>query len=182
MKSGRILKTFSLKDGGTVVLRTPKWEDLDDLLGLINSLVEEKAEIIMDQRLSRDQEAEWLTDVLLRLEKDQIFLLAAEVDGKVIASSDLHLGRGSEKHSGVVGIAIKNGFRDMGIGTWMMRVMMTEAQRIGLRVLVLSVFASNKRAIHVYEKLGFVQTGRVPKKYFKDGKYIDEIAMAKLLE
>lgn len=182
MKSGRILETFSVKGGGTFVLRTPKWEDLDDLLVLINSLVEEKAEIIMDERLSREQEAEWLSDVLLRLEKGQIFFLVAEVDGKVIASSDLHLGRGSEKHAGSVGIAVKSGFRDMGIGTLMMRAMVKEAQRIGLRVLVLSVFATNKRAIHVYEKVGFVQTGRVPKKHFKDGNYIDEIAMTKLLE
>jgi putative acetyltransferase len=108
--------------------------------------------------------------------------LIAEVDGKVIASSDLHLGRGSEKHAGAVGIAIKSGFRDMGIGTWMMRAIVKEAQTIGLRVLVLSVFATNKRAIHVYEKLGFMQTGRVPKKHFRDGKYIDEVAMARLLE
>ena len=182
MKSGRMLETFSVKDGRTVVLRTPKWEDLDDLLNLINSLVEEKAEIIMDEMLSRDQEAEWLSDVLLRLEKDQIFFLVAELDGKVVASSDLYLGRGSEKHSGAVGIGIQKGFRDLGIGTWMMRTMVQEAQRIGLKVLVLSVFATNERAIHVYEKLGFVPTGRVPKKHFKQGKYVDEIEMAKLLE
>jgi len=57
-----------------------------------------------------------------------------------------------------------------------------EAQRVGLKVLVLSVFATNERGIHVYEKVGFVQTGRVPKKHFKEGKCIDEIAMAKMLE
>lgn len=182
MKSGKILKTFSVKDGRRVVLRTPKWEDLDDLLELINSLVEEKAEVIVDEKLSREQEAEWLSGVLLRLEKDQIFFLVAEVDGKVVASSDLHLGKGSEKRAGVVGIAVKSGFRDLGIGTRVMRAMVKEAQRIGLKVLVLSVFATNVRAIHVYEKVGFVQTGRVPKKHFKEGKYIDEIAMAKLLE
>jgi len=182
MKSGRILETLSVKDGRTVVLRTPKWEDLDDLLELINSLVEEKADIIVDEKLSREQEAEWLSSVLLRLENNQIFFLVAEVDRKVVASSDLHLGRGSEKHSGAVGIAVQSSFRDLGIGTWMMRTIVKEAQRIGLKVLVLSVFATNKRAIHVYEKLGFVQTGLVPKKHFKKGKYVDEIAMAKLLE
>ncbi|MGB8779432.1 MAG: GNAT family N-acetyltransferase [Candidatus Bathyarchaeia archaeon] len=182
MKSGKILETFSAKDGRRVVLRTPKWEDLDDLLELINSLVEEKAEVIVDEKLSREQEAEWLSGVLLRLEKGQIFFLVAEVDGKVVASSDLHVGRGSEKRASAVGIAVKSGFRDLGIGTRVMRAIVKEAQRIGLKVLVLSVFATNKRAIHVYEKVGFVQTGRVPKKHFKERKYIDEIAMAKLLE
>ena len=73
MRSGRILETFSVKDGRTGVLRTPKWEDVDDLLELINSLVEEKAEIIVNEKLSREREAEWLSNVLLRFEKDQIF-------------------------------------------------------------------------------------------------------------
>jgi len=51
-----------------------------------------------------------------------------------------------------------------------------------LKVLTLAALETNKCAIHVYEKVGFAQTGRVPKKYFKDGKYIDEIIMTKLLE
>jgi RimJ/RimL family protein N-acetyltransferase len=182
MKSGKILETFSAKDGRRVVLRTPKWEDLDDLLELINSLVEEKAEIVMDEKLSREQEAEWLSDALLSLEKGQTFFLVAEVDGKVVASSDLRVGKGSQKRAGAVGIAVKRGFRDLDIGTRIMRAIAKEAQRVGLKVLVLSVFATNKRAIHVYEKVGFVQTGRVPKKHFREGKYVDEIAMAKLLE
>jgi RimJ/RimL family protein N-acetyltransferase len=182
MKSGKILETFSAKDGRKVVLRTPEWEDLDDLLELINSLVEEKAEIVMDEKLSRDQEAEWLSDALLGLEKGEVFFLVAEVDGKVVASSDLHVGKGSHKRAGSVGIAVKSGFRDLGIGTRVIRAIVKEAQRIGLKVLVLSVYATNKRAIYVYEKVGFVQTGRVPKKHFREGKYIDEIEMAKLLE
>jgi len=182
MKSGMIVETFSVRDGRTVVLRTPKWEDLDDLLELINSLVEEKAEVVVDETLSREQEAEWLSGVLLRLEKGQLFFLVAEADEKIVASSDLHLGRGSEKRSGAVGIVVKSGFRGLGIGSRVLGVMVKEAQRVGLKILVLSVFATNERAIHVYEKVGFVQTGRVPKKHFREGKYVDEIAMAKVLE
>ena len=154
---------------------------MDDLLELINSLVEEKAEIIVDEKLSREQ-ARALSDALLSLEKGLIFFLVAEVDGEVVASSDLHVGKGSQKRAGAVGIAVKSGLRDLGIGTQIMRAIVKEAQRVGLKVLVLSVFANNECGIHVYEKVGFVQTGRVPKKHFKEGKYIGEIAMAKLLE
>ncbi|MGB9756228.1 MAG: GNAT family N-acetyltransferase, partial [Candidatus Bathyarchaeales archaeon] len=57
-----------------------------------------------------------------------------------------------------------------------------QASKMGLKVLTLSAFATNRRAIHVYEKVGFVQTGVIPRKHFKDGKYIDEIIMTKLLE
>jgi RimJ/RimL family protein N-acetyltransferase len=182
MNSGKVMEIFSLRDGRRVVLRTPKWEDLDDLLELVNSLVEEKAEIIVDEKFSREQEAQWLSDVLVRLEKQQICFLVAEVDGEVVASSDLHRGSGSEKHVGAVGIVVKRGFRDLGIGTRVVEAMVKEAQGMGLKVLTLSVFGTNTRAIHVYERAGFVQTGLVPKKHFREGKYIDEIAMAKLLE
>jgi len=48
--------------------------------------------------------------------------------------------------------------------------------------LTLSVYATNRHAHHVYQSAGFVDTGRIPKKFFKDGKFIDEIVMAKVLE
>ena len=60
--------------------------------------------------------------------------------------------------------------------------MIEQARAVGLKLLTLSVYATNERARHVYQKLGFVETGRIPKKFFKDGKYVDEITMAKVLE
>jgi RimJ/RimL family protein N-acetyltransferase len=158
MKSGKLVRHFFAKDRREVILRTPRWEDLHDFLDLINSLVEE------------------------RVEKDELFFVVAEVDGKVVATSEIDRRTGYEEHVGVIGIAIKSGFRDMGIGTEMMETLIKHAEKMGLKVLTLTAFASNRRAIHVYEKIGFVQTGRVPKKHFKDGKYIDEIIMTKLLE
>ncbi|MGQ9529805.1 MAG: GNAT family N-acetyltransferase [Candidatus Bathycorpusculaceae bacterium] len=182
MKAGKVMRSFSAKDGRRVVLRTPKWEDLDDLLELINSLVEEGAEIIRDEKVSREEEIDWLSKTLASLEKNEIFFLVAEVNGRVVASSDIHPLKGFEKHVGVLGIVVKRGFRDLGIGTEIMKTLVEQAQKMGLKVLTLSVFATNKRAIHVYEKVGFVQTGIIPKKLFKDCKYIDEIIMTKLLE
>jgi len=111
-----------------------------------------------------------------------MFYLVAEVDGKVVAVSEISKRSGYEKHVGVIGIAIRSEFRDLGIGTEMMNALVEQAQEMGLKVLTLTAFATNKSAIHVYEKVGFLQTGRIPKKHFKDGKYIDEIIMTKLLE
>jgi RimJ/RimL family protein N-acetyltransferase len=182
MKSGKIVRSFFAKDGRKVVLRTPKWEDLDDFLELINSLVDEKAEITRTEKATREEEIDWLSKALSRLEKDETFFLVAEVDGKVVATSEINKRSGYQKHVGVIGIAIRSGFRDLGIGTEMMKALVNQAQEAGLKVLTLTAFASNKRAIRVYEKVGFVQTGRVPKKHFKEGKYIDEIIMTKLLE
>ena len=182
MQHGKVFRKFSAKDGREVILRTPRWEDLDDLMELINSLVDEKAEIARTDKVTREDEVEWLPKVLASLEKDELFFLVAEVDKKVVASSDIHILSGNEKHVGVLGIVLKSGFRDLGIGTEMMKTLVEQAMALGLKVLTLQAFATNKRAVHVYEKVGFVQTGRVPKKHFKDGQYVDEVIMTKLIE
>lgn len=182
MKSGKLVGRFTAKDGRKVVLRTPRWEDLDDFERLINSLVEEKADIIRNEKVTREEEIDWLARTLSNLEKDEIFFLVTEVDGKVVASSDIHPLHGWESHVGMLGIGIKRGFREIGLGTEMMKALETQARKMGLKVLMLSAFATNKRAIHVYEKVGYVQTGYIPKKHFRDGQYIDEVIMTKILE
>jgi RimJ/RimL family protein N-acetyltransferase len=182
MQLGKVFRKFSARDGREVILRTPRWEDLDDLMELINSLVDEKAEIARTDKVTREDEVEWLPKVLARLEKDELFFLVAEVNGKVVASSDIDILTGNEKHVGVLGIVLKSGFRDLGIGTEIMKTLVEQAMALGLKVLTLQAFATNNRAVHVYEKVGFVQTGRVPKKHFKDGQYVDEVIMTKLIE
>lgn len=182
MKSGKIIRQFSTKGEHKVILRTPRWEDLDDFLELINSLVEEKANILKAEKVSREEEIDFLSGVLNRLEKDEMFYLVAEVNGKVVAVSEITKRRGYEKHVGVIGIAIMEGFRGLGIGTEMIRTLIKKAQEMSLKVLTLTAFANNEPAIHLYEKFGFTQTGVIPKKFFKEGKYIDEIIMVKVLE
>jgi RimJ/RimL family protein N-acetyltransferase len=182
MKAGKPVKAFTAKDGHKVLLRTFRWEDLDDLQEVINSLVEEKAEITRTEKVSREEEIDWFSGALGRLEKNQTFYLVAEVDGHVVANSEINRRSGSEKHVGGIGIAIKNGFRDIGVGTEMMNALVEQARKMGLKVLTLTCFATNKRAMHVYEKVGFVQTGRIPKKHFREGEYVDEIIMTELLE
>jgi RimJ/RimL family protein N-acetyltransferase len=183
MKPGTIIRTFTAKDGRRVVLRTPTWNDLDDLLSVINSLVEEQANILVDEKVSREDEVDWLSKALARLEKDETIYVVAEVDGKVVGNSEL--GRktnGRDKHVGTIGIAIRDGFREIGIGTEMIKTQIDQAKSMGLKVLTLSAFANNERAHHVYQKVGFADTGRIPKKFFKEGNYIDETLMAKVLE
>ena len=182
MKTGEILKKFSAKDGRSVVLRTPEWRDLDDLLELINSLVDEKAEIYITEKFTREDEAEWLTKALSRLEKDEQFFLAAEVDNKVVALSDFQIKEGDpEQHPGVLGIIVRNGYRDLGIGTEIMQTMLEQAASFGFRKVTVNAFATNKRAIHVYKKVGFIETGIMRNRHFRQGKFIDEVIMTKLI-
>jgi len=51
----------------------------------------------------------------------------------------------------------------------------------GLYKVFLSVFDSNKRAIELYRKAGFVQEGRRPCQYMINGQCVAEILMGLLL-
>jgi RimJ/RimL family protein N-acetyltransferase len=182
LQTGEILKQFNAKHGRNVILRTPRWRDLDDLLELINSLVDEKAEIYITQKFTREEEAEWLLKVLSRLEKDEQFFLVAEVDKKVVALSDFQLKEGDKEHRiGAFGIIVKNGFRNLGIGTEIMNTLLEQAAFFGLRIVTVNAFATNKAAIHVYRKVGFVESDIIPERHFRQGRLIDEIIMTKVI-
>jgi len=117
MRPGEILNRFTGKDGREVVLRPPRWEDLDDLMEYINSLVDEGADIAKDQKVTREQEADWLARELTEIEKGNIFSVVAEVDGKVIASSEIAKRGGYSRHVGGLGMGTRKGYRGIGIGT-----------------------------------------------------------------
>jgi hypothetical protein len=61
MKKGTIYRSFNSKDGRQVTLRAPKWSDINDFLYFINSLVEEKAMILMNDKQTRDNEIGWIS-------------------------------------------------------------------------------------------------------------------------
>ena len=170
-------KVFTAKDGRKVVLRSVKWEDLDDLLEMINSLVEEDADITRTKKVTRAEEAEWLGRYLAQMEKKEIINCAAEVKGKVIANSEIGKREDPMSHVGGFGIAIKQGYRNIGIGTQIMQSLIEESKKAGLRILVLDVFNSNCIAKHLYRKMGFKEAGRIPKGIHKNGEYVDLIRM-----
>jgi hypothetical protein len=74
MKAGTTIREFYAKGKRRVILRTPRWEDLDDMFEMINSLVEEKSDIVMSEKVSREEEIDWLAKALSNLEKEEILI------------------------------------------------------------------------------------------------------------
>lgn len=177
-----ILGRFRARDGREVVLRAPSWGDLDDLLELVNSLVEEGADVNICEPYTREEEADWLAGLLAAVEKGERLSVVAEVEGRVVGHVEVRRGRCYESHTGVVGIAVKRGFRDLGIGTELMRMAERLARERGLELLILEVFSTNIRAIQVYEKIGYTTVGKVFRAIYKNRAYVDKLIMAKNLE
>jgi RimJ/RimL family protein N-acetyltransferase len=148
----------------------------------INSLVEEEAMIAADTKKTRDEEIEWLANSLKRLERDQQMIVMAEVDGRTVGNASITPRVGRMKHYAVLGISLKDGYRDAGIGQEMMKELETHARRLGVEYLALEVYGINQRAIHVYEKIGYRKIGAYPGGVKYKGEYVDSVHMVKKLD
>ena len=66
----------------------------------------------------------------------------------------------------------------MGLRTELVRAFVEAAKKHGFEILQLSVFATNKRAFHVYKKSGYKECGKLSNDVkFLDGTYTDRILM-----
>ena len=79
-------------------------------------------------------------------------------------------------------IALKKEFWNLGIGTAMMQYLEELARQIGYEQIDLEVVEGNDTAKRLYEKCGFVETGKHARALkYDDGKYRDEFIMTKIL-
>ena len=178
MRAGQSLCEFTDKKGRRVRVRNPRWEDLDGLLELINSAVEEGVDIYADEQKTREDEARWLGGLLAEVELGDHIHLVVEVAGRLVGSASLERRKRCMSHVGELGILLMNGYREAGIGTKLLEVIIDEGRKMGLEVLVIRYFDGNDRAQHVYEKVGFRETGREPGVVKRAGRCRDLVTMA----
>ncbi|MFM1895211.1 MAG: hypothetical protein RLZZ385_285 [Pseudomonadota bacterium] len=81
-------------------------------------------------------------------------------------------------HRCELGIGIERDYRGQGLGLRLMHAALDFARRTpSLHWVELKVFASNTRAIALYESLGFTRVGLVPDRFRIQGQAIDDIIM-----
>ncbi len=84
----------------------------------------------------------------------------------------------ADLHVGILGIIVKNNYRGLGIGTTLIDIAIRESKKLNNKEkITLSCFSTNKRALHLYEKLGFEIIGIRKKQFYMDSKYYDEVLM-----
>lgn len=177
---------FTLKDGRSAVLRSPKPEDIPGMLEYL--------------RLSAGE-----TEFILRYpeecgkytpEKEQAFfdsvnasprdaMLVCAVDGKVAGNCQISfLSSMKTRHRGSVAIALLKEFWGQGIGTRMFAEMIHIGERDPYALqLELEFIEGNDRARALYEKMGFRITGMRPNGIrLKNGAFLNEYAMTRILE
>jgi putative acetyltransferase len=108
-------------------------------------------------------------------------LLGVFLDGRLAATGGLHRQGGRRRHVAIIGMGVADDLAGKGIGTALLQALLEAADKwLDVKRVELTVFADNERAIRLYERHGFVREGTMRAYAFRDGQYVDTLAMARL--
>ena len=173
-------KDIIFKTGQKVILKSPEAADAAALLEYMRQISEETHYMLRYPEeicISVEQERDYIQSLI---EDEKSFMLAAFVEGELAGNVGVNqLGSWMKiRHRGELGIALKEKFFNLGLGSILVKEALHIARNAGFEQVELGVFADNPRAIHVYEKLGFKRTGVIPGAYkLKNNVYCEEIQM-----
>jgi len=107
--------------------------------------------------------------------------LAAIVDGRAVGAAGLNRLDGRRTHVGYIGMAVHDAYAGKGVGSALMAALVDLSDNwLNLRRLELTVYADNARAIRLYERFGFAREGLHADFAWRDGAYVDALAMARV--
>ena len=165
---------ITLRDGRTILLRPATMEDSASTLRNVNRIGEEEIYIMIEEVPNLQEERRWLS----AFDGVRNVLFVAIADGEVIGAADCHAGIfPKDRHVGGIGIAIQDGWREVGLGRRMMVRVLEWMRARGFAKAELAVFETNVRAHRLYESLGFLDEGNRRRHVRIHGKYVDEILM-----
>jgi RimJ/RimL family protein N-acetyltransferase len=172
-------KRLTIRELGKEDLKYPK-----EYMDFVNSLVDEEAKILMDKKIDLKTEKEFLkANVKAVQDKNKIFLIARD-ENKIVANTSIELQKHRKNHIGRFAIAIRDGYRGIGLGSYLMPELIKRAQKKlspKPKMIQLEVLANNKPAIGLYKKVGFKQFAKLPKQIQHKGRLVDEFTMIKFL-
>ena len=150
----------------TVERYTP--DDLPALTAVWNEVVREGVAFPQLEELTPETAGEFFAA--------QDFTAVAKDGGEVLGLYILHPNNvGRCGHQANASYAVERGARDRGAGEALVRHCLQTAATLGFRLMQFNaVVKENRRALHLYEKLGFQRIGEVPGGFLmKDGHYAD---------
>ena len=113
-----------------------------------------------------------------------LYSLVACAGDEVVGSLGLEaLSRPRLRHTGRIGMAVRDDWHGKGVGTALMRAALDLADNwLDLTRAELTVYIDNAAGIALYEKFGFEIEGTHRHFAFRDGDYVDAYSMARLRE
>lgn len=159
-----------MEDRMKIEVRAGKENDLPDMIKIWNDVVEEGIAFPQEEFLDIQTGKQFFA-------AQTYSAVAVDADtGRICGLYILHPNNvGRCGHICNASYAVAREVRGLHIGEKLVSDCLVQAKRLGFGVLQFNaVVATNVHARHLYERLGFVQLGMVPKGFrMKDGRYED---------
>lgn len=128
-----------------------------------------------------EEEEEFIENTL---KKNNTLFIIAEINGRVIGNLNFSGGpRQRTAHVGEFGVSILKEYWGNGIGEELIKCLIDWGRNSGIiRKINLRVRADNKRGIHLYKKLGFLEEGILKRDFLINGEFYDSLAMGLLID
>lgn len=168
---------------GVINIREIKPSDAEDFLALCKQLDDETKFMLLEPGERTTTSSEQEESIRQLLTNKQGTILVAEGSGHLLGYVGCKRGsyrRNQHKADIVIGVAL--GHTGQGLGTRLLITIEQWARSQQLHKLELTVMAHNVRAIKLYKKMGFVVEGVSVDSLLVDGRYVDELDMAKILQ
>ena len=154
-----------LKNGKEALLRNGNAEDGQAVFENFNQTHAETDFLLSypdENSYDTEQEAQFLKD---KTESPNEIEIVAIIDGKVAGTAGIEaVGKKYKlKHRAEFGISILKEYWGLGLGKALTNACIQCAKEAGYEQLELDVVAENKRALSLYQSLGFEEFGRNPK-------------------
>lgn len=176
--------TLTSKSGRIITLRPPQSGDESALFQYATALQKEDTFVLLnpDLPVTWTEETDYLNSCLKKIAANWLIYFLAFHDNQLIGSSQVAVGGRRKMHLGSFGISLLPAFRGDGLGFQLAQLTINEAKhKMNLSLITLEVFALNEVALKLYQKLGFLEYGRLPNGLKYQGKFIDAILMSKKL-
>lgn len=156
----------------TITVRRFTETDIDAMVSIWNEVVEEGAAFPQEEYLNSESGAAFFAS-------QTYSAVACDENGKVLGMYILHPNNiGRCGHIGNASYAVSRNSRGLGIGECIVKDCLSQAKHFGFALLQFNaVVANNHRARHLYEKLGFVPLGTIPKGFRMKDDHFEDICL-----
>jgi ribosomal protein S18 acetylase RimI-like enzyme len=168
--------------GKEITIRNAVLSDVTEMLRFINELSDEQTFITYQgEHETLESETKYLKDKLKAIKDKKSVQLLVFCDNKLVGESEIHMMEKTQKHIGVFGITISQGFRGEGTGKLLMDLILKEAKKNipEIKIITLDVYSTNDIARGLYKKMGFKEYGVLPEGISRIGKFEDMVLMYK---
>jgi RimJ/RimL family protein N-acetyltransferase len=160
----RFSKTLKLADGRNILIRPLAKRDGPGLLAFFTALPDEDRLFLKEDVTKKEVIDRWIEE----LNFNKVLSIVAEKDSCIIGEATLHSNMyGWQKHMAEIRCVISKDYQKKGLGTALMRELVSSAEEKGIMKLSAYMMASQKSAQRAFERLGFKKEAEL-KDFVKD--------------